>query len=104
MDNCKIHHDDEIREIIENEFRKCARLHPCFRADSSTSDARLVYLPPYSPDFNPIEEMFSFLKAYLRRFEGFVHDDDDLLTLAEEALTSLTEEDVIGWFRDCGYA
>jgi hypothetical protein len=48
--------------------------------------------------------MFSFLKAYLRRYEDYIYNDDDLLALAEEAMLALQEEDVMGWFEDCGYA
>ncbi|OQD68577.1 hypothetical protein PENANT_c109G00802 [Penicillium antarcticum] len=49
MDNASFHHSDRIEEM-------------CIEAG-----VKLVYLPPYSPDLNPIEEFFSELKAYIRR-------------------------------------
>lgn len=49
MDNASTHHFDGLREMVEGRGR------------------RLIYLPPYSPDFNPIEEGFSSMKAWIRR-------------------------------------
>lgn len=67
------------------------------------AEARLIYLPPYSPDFNPIEETFSSIKAWLRRHEQYYTDDDQLPWLIHEAARSISEEDALGWFDDCGY-
>jgi transposase len=50
MDNASWHHSEEIREICDN------------------AGVKLLYLPPYSPDFNPIEEFFSVLKSFIRRY------------------------------------
>lgn len=86
MDNCAIHHEEEIRHLIEDE---CG--------------ARLIYLPPYSPDFNPIEEAFSAIKAWLRRHEDEYDSPEKLPWLIHQAIDSVTASDAIGWFRDCGY-
>ena len=61
LDNCSIHHDEEIRELVVEE---CGEISST--ALLCCAGARLVYLPPYSPDFNPIEEAFSAMKAWLR--------------------------------------
>ena len=65
--------------------------------------ARLVYLPPYSPDFNPIEEPFSAIKASLRRNEYRFTNDEELPLLIHQAASEISADDAIGWFGDCGY-
>lgn len=71
---------------------------------------RYIFLPPYSPDFNPIELAFSAIKAWIRRNGGLVRrvmtDEDDIATYLRlnEAVWSVTEEDAQGWFAKCGYA
>jgi len=65
--------------------------------------ARLVYLPPYSPDFNPIEEAFSSIKASLRRNEALFTGPEKLPWLITQAVAGITAEMAAGWFRDCGY-
>lgn len=64
---------------------------------------RLIYLPPYSPDYNPIEEAFSVLKAFLQRRESCFTGPDQIPWLVNEAIASITPEDAISWFADCGY-
>ena len=63
--------------------------------------ARLRYLPPYSPDFNPIELAFSKLKTWLRTAQARTRD------LLEEAIVTaagcITEQDAKNWFDHCGY-
>lgn len=65
--------------------------------------ACLIYLPPYSPDFNPIEEAFSFIKGWLRRHETEYTDSDQLPWLMEGATREITRERALSWFADCGY-
>ena len=76
----------------------------------SNSGMRLLYLSPYSPDFNPIEEAFSCIKSWIRlhRDEVLVEMDGDDISrpyeiLWEAVFTSVTIDKVQGWFRDCGY-
>ena len=79
----------------------CHRCNP--DAETGDSGARLIYLPPYSPDFNPIEEAFSFIKAWLRRHEAWYTHSDQLPWLIHTAIAEITPEIALGWFSDCGY-
>ncbi|THV00006.1 hypothetical protein K435DRAFT_657900, partial [Dendrothele bispora CBS 962.96] len=63
----------------------------------------LVYLPPYSPDFNPAEQAFSFIKAWLRRYESRVLDDLSRPDLIDEAAQAITPELAQSWAINCGY-
>jgi transposase len=66
LDNCSIHHDEDIHELIVEECGELSWL--CFPFSRALtryfSGACLVYLPPYSPDFNSIEEAFSAIQAW----------------------------------------
>ena len=64
--------------------------------------ARLIYLPPYSPDFNPIEVAWSKVKATLRRLKA--RTLPDLIEALKQALLAITPQDIQGWFAHCGYA
>lgn len=70
---------------------------------TSSVGAKLVYLPPYSPDLNPIEEVFSAVKYYLRRQEARAIDDETRHQLINEALAAISREDIEGWFSHSGY-
>ena len=63
--------------------------------------AELKYLPPYSPDLNPIEKMWSKIKAILRKLKA--RTEDTLFEALADALNSITMSDAIGWFESCGY-
>jgi transposase len=63
--------------------------------------ARLVHLPPNSPDFNPIEKLWSKVKEYLRTVKA--RTADALVQAWKEALAKVTAEDACGWFGECGY-
>ncbi|KAF8835085.1 hypothetical protein BDN67DRAFT_861763, partial [Paxillus ammoniavirescens] len=63
----------------------------------------LVYLPPYSPDFNPIEQAFHSIKAWLHRHEAEVMKPDVRPWLIHQATMSVTPIDAEGWIRNCGY-
>lgn len=62
--------------------------------------ARLLPLPPYSPDYTPIEEMWSKMKAYLRRVAA--RTKGDLYDALGEALRGVTASDILGWFQEAG--
>ena len=72
---------------------------------------RLEYLPPYSPDLNPIEEMFSCVKAWMRSNREYVHAEltgepgshpySMIWRAVSESVTP--EKAAEGWYRDCGY-
>jgi len=59
---------------------------------------KLVFLPPYSPDYNPIEQAFSAIKAHLRRHSG----DPSLMSIIH-ACQSITPDKAEGYFRASGY-
>nr|GAT48928.1 transposase domain-containing protein [Mycena chlorophos] len=87
LDNCAIHHDEDVRRIVEEE---CG--------------ARVIYLPPYSPDLNPIEQAFSAIKAWLRRHEAQAIRPDVRPWLIHQATASVTADDAKGWILNCGYS
>ena len=64
--------------------------------------AELIYLPPYSPDLNPIELAWSKIKTILRRHKA--HTFTDLLAALKKALLAITPQDIQGWFAHCGNA
>ena len=63
--------------------------------------ARLLYLPPYSPDFNPIELAFSKLKTWLRTAQARTREA--LEAVIQDASSWITERDAKNWFDHCGY-
>ena len=83
MDNLASHKDREAREAIE------------------AVGARVFYLPPYSPDFNPDEKVWSKTKALLRRMAE--RTVDGLLAVIGQAIASITPQDCAGFFHHCGY-
>ena len=82
MDNLPAHKGTDVRRAIE------------------AAGATFLYLPPYSPDFNPIENAFSKLKAYLRRVAA--RTIDDLWDAIRDALPRLTPEDCANYFTAAG--
>jgi transposase len=83
-DNLRAHHTDGARVAIE------------------ARGARLLFLPPYSPDFSPIEPAFSKVKQFLRR--AAARTDDALRAATWAAFATITPTDIAGWFAHCGYA
>ena len=63
--------------------------------------ARLEFLPPYSPDFNPIEQCWAKVKSVLRKMKA--RSLDELLEALCIAFESITPEDMRAWFAHCGY-
>lgn len=76
-------------------------LSPRVRAAIEARGCRLLFLPAYSPDFSPIEEAFSKLKAMLRR-QG-ARTREALQEAIAIALDLITAQDALGWFTHCGY-
>jgi transposase len=69
---------------------------------------RYVFLPPYSPDYQPIEELFHTLKSWIRRHyvegrEAMQQDKYSAVNFLLEALDSITTDNVHGFFRDTSY-
>ena len=82
-DNLRAHHSERARAAIE------------------ARGAHFWHLPPYSCDFNPIEEAFSKVKAALRRAKA--RTDETLRSATWAALAVITPAHCVGWFSHCGY-
>jgi transposase len=63
--------------------------------------AEVRFLPPYSPDLNPIEKMWSKVKAYLRKVKA--RTKEALWQAIGAALKTVSASDAMNWFRSCGY-
>jgi transposase len=83
MDNLSSHKGQRVRELIEG--RGC----------------ELLYLPPYSPDLNPIEEAFGKMKGILRRVGA--RSREALIEALGKALDAITSWDAKGFFKHCRY-
>jgi len=83
LDNVGAHKPEHLRRLVE------------------ATGARLVFLPPYSPDFNPIELAWSKLKAALKDFGARTREDLD--TAIKRAMDLICADDAAGWFTHCGY-
>ena len=77
--------------------------HRASRIEEITAEyeARVIWLPPYSPDFSPIELMWSKVKTYLRRVKA--RTQEELEKAITAALETITASDCLNWFRHCGY-
>jgi hypothetical protein len=68
---------------------------------------QLIYLPPYSPDFNPIEEGFSAMKAWICHNHDYatceLANSNGIDMIAQAIRNSMTPANIQGWFQDCGY-
>jgi hypothetical protein len=69
------------------------------------SGVKVEYLPPYSPDLNPIEEAFSKIKHFLRRHQDYylATTDDGILYDMYEVMDIITPEDAAGYYGHAGY-
>jgi transposase len=83
MDNLSAHKAQRVKELIE----ECG--------------CEVLYLPPYSPDLNPIEEAFSKVKDLLRKAEA--RSREALVEAMGKALEAITAGDAKGFFEHCGY-
>ncbi len=83
MDNLPVHHASVVREAIE------------------AVGAKVVFLPPYSPDLSPIELCWSKLKQLLRSAKARTHE---ALALALTKIINecIATDDALGWFAHCG--
>jgi transposase len=83
MDNLSSHKSKRVERLIEQ------------------TGATLLFLPPYSPDMNPIEEAFSKVKSILRKVQA--RTKEALVEATGRALDEITPEDIHGFYTDCGY-
>jgi transposase len=77
-----------------------AHLRPAVREAIERAGASVLPLPPYSPDYTPIEEMYSKVKEFLRRVAA--RTTGRLYDAIGEALRQVTVHDILGWFRQAG--
>ena len=83
MDNLSAHKHAQVRMLIEQ------------------TGAQLLYLPPYSPDFNPIEKCWAKIKEGLRAAKARLLDAlDQAITTS---IATVTAENAAAWFHHCGY-
>lgn len=83
MDNLSVHKQEKVRQAIE------------------AAGAQLSYLPPYSPDLNPIEKAFAKLKALLRK--AAKRSVQDLWAAVADALKAFSDEECANFFAAAGY-
>ena len=83
MDNVSFHSAAGVQELIESK------------------GAKLIYLPPYSPELNPIENMWSKIKNSLRKTEARTYPS--FSRAIKLAFVSIVASDLKGWFKHCGY-
>ncbi len=83
MDNLQVHKSLRVKELIEE------------------AGAEVLFLPPYSPDFSPIEEAFSKVKGILRWVGARTREA--LMEATCKALDAISRRDAVGWFGHCGY-
>ena len=84
MDNMKSHYAKAVKNLLDS------------------SGVRYIYLPPYSPDLNPIEKLWSKVKAFLRKFKA--RTLDALPNAIQCAFQTGSPSDCSGWFHSCGYS
>ena len=84
MDDMKSHHAKAVRNLLDS------------------SGVRYIYLPPYSPDLNPIEKLWSKVKSFLRKFKA--RTLDALPNAIQCAFQIVSPSDCSGWFHSCGYS
>jgi transposase len=74
---------------------------PSIEAMIRAAGAEAWYLPPYRRDYNPVEQLRSKVKAFLRKAKA--RTSQALLTAVGQALRTVTSDDVSGWYAHCGY-
>jgi len=97
LDNCNIHHSEEVHALVKDEAHMCQIV----MADNTLTlslDCKLLFLPPYSPDLNPIEQAFSAIKSYLRHY-----NDDFTFSVIDHACQNVLPESAWGYFHASGY-
>lgn len=104
MDNARIHHGDEIDALVDR-YGMFSIILLIVPLPTAPTGVRVEYLPPYSPDLNPIEEAFSKVKAFIRRNNDIflAERGDGIIYDMSEALSVVTPLDAMGYFIHAGY-
>ena len=85
MDNCSVHHVSEVKQLLEE------------------AGILVLFLPPYSPDKDPLEEAFSYVKYYLKRHDELLQSVRDPTDVIKDAFASITSDQCKGWISHSGY-
>ncbi len=85
LDNCSVHHVAEVEQLFH------------------AAGIVIIFLPPYSPDLNPAEELFSYVKYYLKDHDQVLQAMSDPLPLIQPAFDSVTADKCLEWIRHSGY-
>jgi len=85
MDNCSVHHVQEVEDVIQQ------------------SGILPLFLPPYSPDLNPVEEAFSYIKGYMRKHDDLLQCGIKINDVLTAAITSISVKQCLSWITDSGY-
>jgi transposase len=83
LDNLNVHKASQVERVAEQR------------------GAQVLWLPPYSPDFSPIEQCWSKIKTLLRAAKARTREE--LEKALAQAVTFVTKADIRGWFKHCGY-
>jgi len=83
MDNINFHKQEQIKKLVES------------------VGAKVVFLPPYSPDLSPIEKMWSKVKEIIKRFQP--RTEAEFHNALFKGLADVTAEDLEAWYEECGY-
>ena len=86
MDNASIHHVDEVVDLIETQV-----------------GARVCFLPPYSPDLNPVEGVFSQVKSIMKQNDKMFQTSSTPRILVSMAFADITSTDCLGHISNSGY-
>jgi transposase len=85
MDNAQIHHDEYLFNLVES------------------VGCKIIYLPPYSPDLNPIETAFSSIKSWIKRYRNFVEECSDPYFTLTVACAQITPNMARSYFQKSLY-
>ena len=85
MDNCSVHHVNEVREVLQQ------------------AGILVLFLPPYSPDLNPLEEAFSYIKQYLRKHDELLQAIRDPTDVIMQGFQSITAKHCNSWISHAQY-
>lgn len=83
MNNLRVHYIEPVREMLRK------------------AEIRLLFLPPYSPELNPIKEAWSKIKSIFRGLEA--RTISSFIDILKETYSAITVENISGWFKHAGY-
>jgi transposase len=102
LDNARIHHSEEVTSLVHS-YGMYIQSSSSKANRNTTSGCRIDYLPPYSPDYQPIELAFSAIKSHLRRCGLSFYSAKENYYELYRACEQITPESTWGFFRHTGY-